>query len=694
MLKTLVRIIGCILLVSLSFTALKAQEPGSRRFRKLIRKADAWLQARYYDQALLLYQEILKKDPNNQELTFKVGIAYYENQQEEEALAYFRKLYRMNKKYHPMLDFYMAEAYHYTASIDRALMHYNFTRQNIAQKEGKDTVYLAHEEMMVPIFRELLDKRVAECNFASQYIKDSLLVQVKNMGATINSKDIDYAPIISVNDSTLLFTSRRKGNTGGKKDPIDRHPYEDIYITYKTDSKWSAPKQLSQSINTNFHDASLGFSPDGKMLFLYRKGDIFVSNLQTNGKWGKPKPLKGKINSKFQETSFSISPDGQTIYFSSNRPGGYGGFDLYSTQLQANNTWGKPANLGATVNTKYDEDTPFISPDGKTLYFSSAGHSTMGKHDIFESVWLGQDWSKPRNLGYPINSTGDDICFILTADGQTAYYASDRKKGGLGRLDLYSVSKPAPYVIAGIPLNLINTELETYIATSKEQVDVTLYQRPVLTIRGTIRDKDNGRPLQNARIVLVDLETNREVSVFDNLSDTLSQNNYIGTIDSTGKYILHVTRKGYMYHNEYMRVPTLIRAKEEVLNMTLKKLERSQRVYVVVFFDYKSDDIKKEHEKDLEKLVSYLISNPDVNLVLNGHADQTGTDQRNQKLSADRARKVMEYLIGRDINPNRVTYKAWGESKLIDKRDDEAGRARNRRVECEITRNEAGASQY
>ena len=691
--RNLIRIVGCIVLVSLSLTVLQAQDPGSRRFRKLIRKADAWLQARYYDQALLLYKEILKRAPNNEELNYKIGIAHLENQQEEQALIYFKKLYRINRNYHPTLEFFMAEAYHYTASIDRALMHYKLMKQVLAKKTDRDTIYLAHQELLIPAFKEKLEKRIAECNFADQYMKDSLFVDVRNLGVAVNSKEIDYSPIISVNDSTLLFTSRRKGNVGGKLDPFDRHPYEDIYITYRSQGKWSAPKQLSQSINSKGNDASLGFSPDGKMLFIYRDGDLYVSNLIGDDKWGKPKPLKGKVNTKRHlETSFSISPDGQTIYFTSDRPGGYGGLDVYQTQLQADSTWGSPTNLGPNVNTKYDEDSPFIGPDGKTLYFSSNGHTTMGKHDIFESVWLGTEWSKPHNLGYPINSTGDDICFILTKDGQTAYYASDRKKGNIGRLDILTASKPTPWGLANINLELVDKKLERYAALKKEVVDVKLYQTPTLTIRGMIRDKENGRPLNDARIVLVDVETNREIRNFENLPDTI-KTNYIGNIDSTGTYLLHVTRKGYLFHNELIQVPSLIRAKEEVLNMTLKKLERSQQVYVVVFFDYKSDDIKKEHEKDLEKLVSFLISNPDVSLLLNGHADQTGTDNRNQKLSEDRARKVMEYLISRDINPNRLDFKGWGEKKLIDKRDNDEGRARNRRVECELIRNEADANQ-
>lgn len=689
--RTLVRILGCILLVSFSCTALWAQPSNPGRFRKLIRKADAWLQARYYGQALLLYKEILKKETDNQEVIFKTGIAHLENQQEAQALEYFRRLYKINKKYHPLLDFFMAEAYHYTGSVERALMHYKFTRQNLAQKNQDHIVHMVHNEMKLPAFFSLLDKRVTECNFAGQYIKDSLAIPVKNLGIAINSQEADYAPIVSVNDTTLLFTSRRKGNVGGKTDPYDHHPYEDIYITYKSNGKWSAPKQLSQSINTSTHEASLGFSPDGKLLFLYRKGNIYVSSLKKNGDWNTPKPLKGKINSKYQETSFSISHDAKTIYFSSNRPGGYGGFDIYSSQLQADSTWGIPVNLGKTINTQYDEDSPFISIDGKTLYFSSTGHSTMGKHDIFESTLVDTNWSKPRNLGYPINSTGDDICFILSPDGQSAYYASDRK-GGFGKLDLYSAAKPLPYMLNNIPLTLVGLAKEKYMAVEKDTVEVKLYQLPVLTLKGIIRDKDTKKPIDGARIVLVDVETNRELSVFENTADTTT-NNYIGTIDSTGRYILHVTRKGYMYHNEYIQVPNLIRAKEEVLNMTLKKLEQSQRVYVVVFFDYKSDNIKKEHEKDLEKLVSYLVSNPDANLVLNGHADQTGTAARNQQLSSDRARKVMEYLIGRNIEPNRVKLKAWGEKKLIDKRDTDKGRARNRRVECEIISNEVSTAR-
>ena len=690
--RNLIRIIGCILLMGFSLSVTQAQMKEGK-FRRLIRKADAWLQARYYDQALLLYKEILRKVPDNDELHYKIGIAHLENQQEEQALVYFKKLYKKNRNYHPTLDFFMAEAYHYTASVERTLMHYKLMEQIIAKKTDKDIIYLAHEDVPMPTFKEKLAKRITECNFANQYMKDSLFVEVKNMGVAVNSKEIDYSPIISVNDSTLLFTSRRKGNVGGKLDPYDKHPYEDIYITYKTKGKWSAPQQLSQSINSKGNDASLGFSPDGKMLFLYRDGDIYVSNQTSAGKWGKPVALKGKINSKrYQETSFSISPNGQTIYFTSNRPGGYGGFDIYQTELQADSTWGKPENLGPNINTKYDEDSPFIGPDGTTLYFSSAGHTTMGKHDIFESVWINNAWAKPRNLGYPINSTGDDICFILTKDGQTAYYASDRKSGNIGRLDILTASKPTPWGLANINLELVDKKFENYMAMRKDTVEVKLYAKPSLTIRGMIRDKENGRVLNDARIVLVDVETNKELRVFENLNDTIKYN-YIGNIDSTGTYLLHVTRKGYLFHNELVQVPSLIRAKEEVLNMTLKKLERSQQVYVVVFFDYKSDNIKKEHEKDLEKLVSYLVSNPDVRLLLNGHADQTGADGRNKKLSEDRARKVMEYLISRDINPNRLDMKGWGESKLIDKRDNDEGRARNRRVECELIRNEVDANQ-
>jgi hypothetical protein len=245
----------------------------------------------------------------------------------------------------------------------------------------------------------------------------------------------------------MVFTSRRNG-TGSKID-TDGQYFEDIYITHLKNGIWSDPKGISE-LNTNDHDASISISADGQELYIYKAehdnikktegGDIFVSRLKGTT-WSQPEKLAPVINSQSKESHISISSEGRTIYFSSNRPGGFGGMDIYTVSKLPNGKWGRARNLGPAINTEYDEDSPFIHPDGKTLYFSSAGHKTMGGLDIFKSVTNKGSWTPPVNIGYPINSTDDDVYYTPTPDGKRAYFASYRK-GSYGKTDIFLIKTP------------------------------------------------------------------------------------------------------------------------------------------------------------------------------------------------------------------------------------------------------------
>ncbi|MFN4233809.1 MAG: TolB family protein [Bacteroidia bacterium] len=271
---------------------------------------------------------------------------------------------------------------------------------------------------------------------------------IRNIGATINTVNFEYAPVINSAGNRLYFTYRGEKSVGGKQitpgvnDDEKGVYYEDIfYSDLINDSTWSEPQPIKE-LNTIYHEALLSISQDEKTMFLYRNtsagtGDIYFSKF-TNGKWSNPEKLKGEVNTSSWEGSAFLSPDGKYLYFSSERPGGYGGKDLYRAKL-IDGKWKKVENLGPTINTKADEDSPVLFGDGKILFFSSNGHRSMGGFDLFRADLVEGKWQEPINVGIPINTTKDDVFFTITADGSKAYISSDRK-GTIGKQDIYEIT--------------------------------------------------------------------------------------------------------------------------------------------------------------------------------------------------------------------------------------------------------------
>jgi len=265
------------------------------------------------------------------------------------------------------------------------------------------------------------------------------------LGDKINSSYSEHSPVITADESLLIFTSKKEGSTGDELTE-DGQYYEDIYISSKTDGKWEDPISISPNINTTGHEATIGLSQDGQQLLIYRDdlgdGNIYISELKSEG-WSVPKKLGPTVNTKFAEKHATFAANGRTIYFSSDRKGGHGGFDIYAVKRLPNGKWGDAQNLGPKINTEYNEEGPYIHPDGVTLYFSSEGHETMGGYDIFQSTLNHETakWTKPENIGFPINTTEDDVFYVPTVDGKRAYYSSFQK-GGFGSYDLYMINLP------------------------------------------------------------------------------------------------------------------------------------------------------------------------------------------------------------------------------------------------------------
>lgn len=296
---------------------------------------------------------------------------------------------------------------------------------------------IAKDKLKEPSKRTEVQKRMEECRSGASLVSKPKPYLITNLGSSVNSPYEDYAPAVDGAERLMIFTSRR---------PLDGKSDEDIYLSTKS-KDWTPAVRAGSPLNGKGHNSALSLSADGRQLLLYteeHQGDILVS--QWNGSmWSTPQPLPFPINTMSHESSACFSSDGQFIYVASERPGGFGGSDIYRIEKNPAGQWSRVTNLGAAINTPYDEDSPFADFDGKTFYFSSRGHNSMGGYDIFRTTIQNGVWRKPENLGYPVNTPNNDIYFIATADGRRGYFSSSRP-GGLGEEDIYLITLPPEFV--------------------------------------------------------------------------------------------------------------------------------------------------------------------------------------------------------------------------------------------------------
>lgn len=365
---------------------------------------------------------------------FKIGqYYYYHSMVPARSLVHF-ELAQKGSYQHRDLEFYLGRAYHLNHIFGKAVAHYHkYNRQLKSSKHATSS----EKSAAVKSYME-------DCMAGTALIADSLELEIRSLGKLVNSQYQDYIPLVSADESTLIFTSRRSNSTGGKVSK-DGGFYEDIFMaTRNSNGSWSKPAPIVE-LNSELHDAGIGISNDGKQLFIYSEangGDIYVSSRKAKG-WTSPEALQGEVNSRYWEGSASITRDGKYLYFASNRPGGFGGIDVYRAEKLNNGAWGKVVNMGPQINTAADEDAPQIHSDDVTLFFSSKGHHGMGGYDIFSTVFdkLTDSWSQPRNVGFPINTAGDDIHFTLNAEGSRAYFNSSHLTAD-GQNDIFMMERP------------------------------------------------------------------------------------------------------------------------------------------------------------------------------------------------------------------------------------------------------------
>ena len=626
-----------------------------------------------YAQALPHYLAAQQFNPNNAALNVKIGDCYLHSTTKTAALPYLQKAARLDLSADARTHFLLARALHLSAKWREAIAEYQQ-----APPVGGNTRNGSSETLTA----NDLQRYIQQCRTGQQLMAKPVRVFIDNAGPELNSTDSDYGPVVSADESTILITSRRTGSTGGKKDPEGNGFFEDIYQATWRGKSWSRATNLGAPVNTDDHNATVGLAPDGQRMLVYvgtNGGDLLEANLGGSA-WTKPRPLGSRINTKSHETSASYSPDGRFLYFVSDRvEGSLGRSDIYKVDLEGRN---QPVNLGSAINTAYGEEGVFMAPDGKTIFFSSEGHNTMGGYDIFKSVFEGGKWGPPENLGWPINTPDDDVFFVTSASGRHGYYSSDRP-GGLGAKDIYRITFLGPE-----KQPLLSQEdqlLASRLAPVKQTVlapAVAVATAQVTILKGTVTDNATRQPLE-ATIDLVDNASGQTIASFRSNS---TSGRYLVSLPSGTNYGIVARQDGYLFHSENFDLPAGAAYAEVVKDIPLKKLEVGTTIVLRnIFFDTGKATLRPESTAELERLQKLLTETPALRLEMAGHTDNVGEAPKNQDLSQRRAQAVVAYLTQHSIAAARLTAAGYGETSPVAPNTTKAGRQLNRRTEFKVT---------
>ncbi len=532
---------------------------------KLISDADKYFQIRNYEKALPLYLDALEGGADDAMTYYRTAVSYEQSPQVDQkikSIPFFEKaIAKGNDRLPGKVLFDLGNVYHLNEQVDKAIELY---------EQYKGTLKNDRRSL------NEVERAIEIAGNARVLMSSPRDIEIFNFGTVVNSEYTEYNPVVSADESVMAFTALRP-NTG--KTRSNEEFIEEVYISYNTSGNWTQPDRVE--IVSDYNVGTAGLSADGQRMMVFIGGAQGMGNLysirKSGAEWSTPTSLGNRINSRYLETTASMTPDGKIIYFASNRPDGYGGLDIYMAEMQESGEWGPAINLGPKVNTKYNEDAPFIHPDQWTLFFTSDGHNTMGGRDIFVTRLFNEEWTSPENMGYPINTTANDNYFNLTADGRKGYFSSDRK-GGQGGQDIYSIEMPEEE--ANIPLTMVKGRILD--GETMKALPTTIY----------IIDKESGQKL--------DFVYQPDPATGNYLIILPPAKNYDMIIESEGflPYTLNINVPGQTYFYELY---------QEILLKTIKQFDVvvGQEVEVRnAFYDTHEDavtDLRKSHEATLIK---------------------------------------------------------------------------------------------
>jgi outer membrane protein OmpA-like peptidoglycan-associated protein len=593
-----------------------------------------------FNKAEIDFKEAISIDNKFYEAYMMLGELMSKQRRFSEASLNYKTAVKIDSLFFKPVFFNLANAEMMSGDYYNALIHFN--------------VYQAQEGMS-SVNKTVATKRIKNCEFALNSIKNPVSFSPVSVGPGINTSDDEYWPSITADGQTLMFTRQPNlANNPGFTGVVQ----EDFYVSTYSDNKWQKAFNAGAPLNTIQNEGAQTISSDGSYMYFTacnRVGgmgncDLYFSAFN-NGKWSEPSNLGAPVNTNHWESTPSISADGKTLFFSSSRPGGFGGKDIWFTRLNDKNKWNEPVNLGSVINTDGDEMSPFIHFDGKTLYFASDGRVGMGGFDLFVTRMNDDStWTDPQNLGYPINTFNDEMGLIIESGGQKAYYSTirDKSKGkDIFSFNLYESARP----------------------------------NPVSYMKGKVYDKETGKLLK-ADYELINLSTGK--IIIKNITDETG--NFLVCLPSGYNYGINVSKPGYLFYSENFMFEGIHTAykpfiKKIILNPAIlgEKMQLSN-----VFYEIDSWQLKKESMTELDNLATLLSENKNLVMEIGGYTDSTGSVQYNMVLSEKRALSVVNYLIKKGISSDRLKSKGYGNTSPLGDNVTTEGRKLNRRTEAKI----------
>ena len=685
-------------------------------FKDLFEQSFIHLSNESYQKALPILLDMEKMDPKNNNTLFSIGNCYMHTIYNKElSIPYFERILDNYKnvttdfkvgshkeKQAPIEVFrLLGQAYHFNYQFEKALERYEEYKDVLDPQNFADN--------------KAIDRDIQITHNAMDLESRPIDMKIKGL-SNINTEYAEYRPKVTGDENKMYFTSRRKNSEHTAMDDEGKY-YEDVYLSLRKFGEWQEPVLLDETINTPSHDACLYTSPDGQYMLLFRasaaaltEGGIYETTLNGD-KWSEPSLVQADINSNYWETDVSVSADGTSLFFTSDRPGGVGGRDIWTMRKLPGGEWANVQNLGGVINSEYDEEGPYLHPDGKTLYFSSKGHNTMGGFDVFKSERQEDgSWGAPENIGYPINTTGDDVFYFPTNDGLRAYFSSFRK-GGKGDQDIYILELP----------NFEPKTLAVYKGIAK-YTDGEVIKDLVITIFDDSTGEEVGiyRPNATSGRFLFILQPGQRYEVEYDTEGILATDNVnvpnSGGIQDIVKLIVREgnTLKiatGEVDDSDIISLvetedPTNVEITDVVVSVenpnnptnkdSIKDKDpiktnvteyTNQGEYLKdLYFLYDKVILVDESEPDYEATLKFLKDNPKAKVKIEGHTDSHGSDEYNQWLSSARSNKIRNRLYDNGVAWGRMSTRGYGEAKPIapnknpDGSDNPEGRLLNRRV--------------
>jgi outer membrane protein OmpA-like peptidoglycan-associated protein/tetratricopeptide (TPR) repeat protein len=674
------------LAVTVARKQFKIEKQGFSVAWKHIKKGDSYFdeEEKNWPKALAEYLEANKYNPANPELNYKIGAAYFFSGKEIEAVPFLSKAYELKNNVAEDVLYLTARSQMYNGRFNEAIDEF----KNWLSLPGKKSMAKKAE----------VKKYIGECESALIVTKDTMRLEIKNIGANINSSEDDYSEILGPGGTKMLFASRRPMTAKTKNSYPGNKSDENIFSSDLVNGAWSVALLFDKNLFTKYCETPLQLDNATNQLYIYTgyqgKGDIMVSSFK-KGKWKTPEKPKMNLNTNSRETSFTLNRRGDEAAFISDRGKyGLGGKDVYFVKKLNNGKWSKPLNAGPVINTEYNEEAVRFSAGGDTLWFSSEGHNSMGGFDIFYATrnQLTGAWNPPLNAGYPLNSSWDDLFYYPSFESDSSFFFASDRFGGFGGFDIWTgriLPPPPAAVVIPEPVPVAPPKPDTVVVRDTVVI-IKEVQKPVqpeppkeviLYLTGKVTDSETREPVL-ARIEIFDLSTDQIVSTTAS-SDV--DGSYRVKLPAKKSYMVNLRATGYLSDMKRVTLSSSYNDEFYTLDVSLIKVKVGKKVVLNnILFELGKSVLSAVSYTELNRLVTVLQDNPQMKIEISGHTDNTGSQVINAKLSNDRAKAVVYYLVKKGIDLGRLTYKGYGSEQPIADNATAAGKAKNRRVEFKI----------